>query len=353
MTKSLLMKLSRLAFLALVLTASALTQTATFTNPLLPSGADPWVIYHEGFYYYMNTTGKNLTIWKTPDITDLKSAEKKIVWRPPEAGPDSHDIWAPELHFLDGKWYIYFAADYGTNQTHRIFVLENPSPDPLDGKFEFKSELATDTWAIDPSVFENRGQLYMVWSGWPGDVNGTQNIYIARLKTPWTIEGTRVMLSTPSYSWETNGDIAGENPPHVNVNEGPEILKHGDKIFLVFSASGCWTDNYALGMLETSADSDLLNPRSWKKFPEPVFSQLPAAHAFGTGHNAFFKSPDGTQDWIIYHANPETHQGCGEHRSPRAQPFTWNADGTPNFGSPLSLDKQISKPSTDHGSPHH
>ncbi len=333
-------------------TQPAVSEVRTFTNPLLPYGADPWVIYHEGFYYYMNSTGKNLTIWKTPDIAELKDAEKKIVWRPPAAGPDSHELWAPELHFLDGKWYIYFAADYGTNRTHRIFVLENSSPDPLDGKFEFKSELSTSTWAIDPSVFDNRGQLYIIWSGWPGNENGTQNIYLGRLKNPWTLEGTRVMLSTPTYPWETNGDLPRETPPHVNVNEGPEILKHNDKIFLVFSASGCWTDNYALGMLEASDDADLLNPGSWKKLPEPVFSQSPAAHAFGTGHNSFFKSPDGTQDWIIYHANPEPHEGCGQHRSPRAQPFTWNSDGTPNFGAPLPLDKPIPAPSSSHGLVH-
>jgi hypothetical protein len=97
----------------------------TFHNPLLPTGPDPWVTSHNGFYYYMNTTGRNLTIWKTRDITDLAHAEKKIVWTPPAEGPYSHDIWAPELHFLDGKWYIYFAADGGGNASHRIYVLEN------------------------------------------------------------------------------------------------------------------------------------------------------------------------------------------------------------------------------------
>jgi GH43 family beta-xylosidase len=101
-----------------------------FTNPLLPVGPDPWVIYHDNYYYYMNTTGKNLTIWKTKDITDLKGAEKKVVWTPPPTGPYSHEIWAPELHFLNSKWYIYFAADAGTNPTHRIYVLENSASDP-------------------------------------------------------------------------------------------------------------------------------------------------------------------------------------------------------------------------------
>ena len=96
----------------------------TFHNPLLASGPDPWVVTADGFYYYMNTTGKNLTIWKTRDITDLAHAEKKIVWTAPSEGPYSHDIWAPELHHLDGKWYIYFAADAGKNESHRIYVIE-------------------------------------------------------------------------------------------------------------------------------------------------------------------------------------------------------------------------------------
>ena len=210
-----------------------------------------------------------------------------------------------------------------------------------------KGKLAdpTDKWAIDASVFENRGKLYAIWSGWEGDENGTQNIYIALLKNPWTVDGKRVMLSTPQFPWEEIGDLPSGDPPHLNVNEGPEILKHQDKIVLVYSASACWTDHYALGMLEASAGANLLNPKSWKKFPRPVFSSLPAAHAYGAGHNSFFKSPDGREDWILYHANPEPHQGCDGHRSPRAQPFTWNPDGTPSFGSPISLGTPIPKPS--------
>jgi len=342
---------SKIVFAAAVLLQSfcacVAAQSLTFKNPLLPVGPDPWVIYHDNYYYYMNTTGKNLTIWKTKDITDLKGAEKKIVWTPLAIGPYSHDIWAPELHFVSGKWYIYFAADAATNQTHRIWVLENSSPDPLTGNWSMKGKLAdpADKWAIDASVFENRGKLYAIWSGWEGDENGTQSIYIAGLKNPWTVEGKRVMLSTPQFPWEEVGDLASGDPPHLNVNEGPEILKHHDKIFLVYSASACWTDHYALGMLETSAGSNLLNPKSWKKSLRPVFSSLPAAHAYGTGHNSFFKSPDGREDWILYHANPEPHQGCDGHRSPRAQPFTWNPNGTPNFGVPVSLDTALPKPS--------
>ncbi len=311
-------------------------------NPLLPVGPDPWVEYKDGFYFYMNTTITNLKVWKTRSMADLKSAEKKIVWTAPKTGPYSHDIWAPEIHFLQGKWYIYFAADAEDNQTHRIYVIENSNSDPLRGEWVFKGKVAdpADKWAIDASVFEDQGRLYIIWSGWEGDENGTQSIYIARLGNPWTVEGQRTRISTPEYPWEKVGDVDPKilpgNPPHIDVNEGPEVLKHGNKIFLTYSASACWTDNYALGMLTATSGSNLLDANSWTKSKQPVFQESPPAHAYATGHNSFFKSPDG-RDWILYHANSKPHQGCGWHRAPRAQPFTWKPDGTPDFGKPVPV----------------
>ncbi|HEX3797745.1 MAG TPA: glycoside hydrolase family 43 protein [Verrucomicrobiae bacterium] len=324
----------------------------TFTNPVLPTGPDPWVAQKDGFYYYMNTTGNNLTVWKTRSIPDLVHARKKVVWTPPASGPYSKDIWAPEIHFLDGKWYIYFAADSLDNHSHRVWILENPSRDPLQGSWTMKGKLAdaSDKWAIDASVFENQGKLYAIWSGWEDDTNGTQNIYIAAMKNPWTIEGPRTKVSTPTYPWETVGDVEGHNPndpPHINVNEGPEMLQHGDKLFLIYSASACWTENYCLGMLTASADANLLDAGSWKKSSQPVFSQKPEAQAYATGHCGFFKSPDGTEDWIIFHANPSPGKGCGSFRQPRAQKINWNADGTPDFGEPLPLETRIRRPSGD------
>ncbi len=311
----------------------------TFTNPLLPSGPDPWTIYKNGYYYYMNSTGNNLTIWKTKNIAYLSTAEKKVVWTPPKTGAYSKEIWAPEIHFFNNKWYIYFAADSGNNNNHRLYVIENASADPLQGKWVMKGQLITpeDKWAIDGSVMQHKGKLYLIWSGWKGDVNGEQDIYIAQMKNPWAVEGKRTLLSKPEYNWELNGDLHSANDPaHVSVNEGPEFLVHGDKIFLIYSASGCWTDYYALGMLTAKADADLLDSTSWTKSPQPVFKQSPAHKVYATGHNSFFVSPNGKEHWIIYHANSHPGDGCGNKRSPRAQKFTWNADGTPNFGEPVA-----------------
>ncbi len=337
---------------------SAETQR-TMVNPLMESGADPWVIYHGGFYYFMHTTGNSLCIWKTRSLADLPHTERTVVWRAPQSGPYSRDIWAPELHYLRGKWYIYFAGDAGANQSHRIWVLENDSQDPTTGEWRMKGKVAdpSDKWAIDPTVFEEGSCLFLLWSGWDGDVNAAQNIYIAELSDPWTVKGARVKLSSPEYPWEKVGDLIARrdpeqnpaarpfDPPHVDVNEGPEILRHGDTIFLIYSASGCWTDFYSMGMLTAQAGSDLLNPASWTKSPVPVFWQSAQAGAYGPGHGGFFRSADGTEDWMLYHANPQANQGCGGRRSPRIQRFTWKPDGTPDFGRPVGIGTAIAPPS--------
>lgn len=321
----------------------------TFTNPLLPSGADPWCIYKDGYYYYTNSTGSNITLWKTKSIAELKTAEKKVIFHPPATGPYSKELWAPEIHFLQGKWYIYFAADSGKNIGHRLWVLENASADPLQGEWVMKGKLTTpgDKWSIDGSLFEHKNQLYVIWSGWEGDVNGQQNIYIATMSNPWTVAGERAKLSSPELPWETIGELHNaDDPPVVKVNEGPEVLVHGNKLFLIYSASGCWTDFYALGMLNTTADKDLMDPASWKKSPEPVFKQSKENGVYAPGHNSFFKSPDGKEDYILYHANANPGEGCGNFRSPRAQLFTWNKDGSPEFGVPVKEGTMLKVPSS-------
>ncbi len=186
----------------------------------------------------------------------------------------------------------------------------------------------------------------MVWSGWEGDLNGKQEIYIASLKNPWTVDSERVKISTPTFEWERHGNLnSPDNPPHVAVNEGPQFIVHGDKLIVIFSASGCWTDNYALGMLSADIRSDFLNQSSWTKQQKPLFITSVENSVYAPGHNSFFKSPNGKEDWILYHANDKPGQGCGGFRSPRAQKFTWNKDGTPNFGAPIKTGVVLNMPS--------
>jgi GH43 family beta-xylosidase len=220
---------------------------------------------------------------------------------------------------------------------HHLFVLENRSKDPTTGSWTDKGRIAdpeADHFAIDGTVFKYHKDHYLLWKGHASTTDNTSGIYIARMKNPWTLGSARVLITTPTYAWEGR------------VNEGPEILKNKKgQVFLIFSAMGCGTDNYKLGMVTLKKGGDPLNPSDWTKDNEPLFTKYPAHHAYGPGHNGFFKSPDGTENWIIYHANPKSGQGCDGHRSPRIQKFTWNEDGTPNFGRPVDINTPIPVPS--------
>jgi len=314
----------------------------TFTNPLLSAGPDPWVIQKDGYYYFMRTLGNRLAIWKTQYLDKLSNTTPVTVWTPPAGTAYSTDLWAPELHFINNKWYIYFAADSaGQNASHRIYVLENASADPLNvGTWVFKGKLmeSADKWAIDATIFTYNGNNYAAWSGWQGNSDGEQDIFIAKMLDPYTL-GNRVLISKPTYAWE-------KMTTNVIINEGPEALFNSSgNLFLTYSANGCWSDDYCLGMLSLKPGGDPLSAADWTKSPNAVFTKNTGGNAFGPGHNGFFKSPDGKEDWIIYHANSASGQGCGDQRNPRMQKFSWNADGTPNFGIPVGTGVQVKKPS--------
>ncbi len=326
-----------------------------YQNPLLPYGPDPWAYWYNGYYYYMHTMVDRLVLWRTKDITDLAGAEQKTIWIPDDP-KGRYNVWAPEISRIGGRWYVHYAADDGNSDNHQLYVIENSNEDPFEGEFVMKGRISTDkdnNWAIDGSLFEHDGELYMVWSGWQTKRvdTETQCIYIARMANPWTLASERVLISRPELEWETHWhNENGWNPPHiVYVNEGPQPLKSPDGrlIHIAYSASGVWTPYYSLGLLTADADSDLLDPASWKKSDSPVFRQSPEAGVYGTGHNSFFQSPDGKEYYLLYHARSSEVDlpGMGDMRSPRMQKFEWSKDGYPIFGTPLPVRTWLRKPS--------
>lgn len=313
------------------------TKDESFTNPVMPGGPDPWVTEKNGMYYYTFTQGSKLVIVETKNVSELASGRRTDAWTPPGNQPYSKNVWAPELHEINGKWYFYFAADDGTNANHRIYVLENSSATPTQGNWVFKGRVSdpTNMWAIDATVLNYKGELYMLWSGGNGG-SPPQNIYIAKMSNPWTITGEKVMISTPNYDWEKKG-----NP----INEGPQALINPDgRVFVVYSGSGYWSDGYCLGLLTLKKDGDIMNPANWSKTSQPIFSTMASSKAYAPGHNGFFKSPDGKENWIIYHARSVANDGDAG-RNPRIQRFIWAADGTPNFGTPTNIDIPQARPS--------
>ena len=153
----------------LLLSLPCFAQT-TFTNPLLPSGADPWSIYKDGYYYYTNSLGDRIDIWKTKSLADLKTADRKTIWVPPVGTAYSKEIWAPEIHFIQGKWYVYFAADDGKNDNHRLYVLENASPNPLEGEWVLKEKFQMLLTNGQSMVLFSNMIINSIWYGQAGKV---------------------------------------------------------------------------------------------------------------------------------------------------------------------------------------
>jgi GH43 family beta-xylosidase len=311
----------------------------SFTNPIKRNGPDPWLQYHNGYYYLATTTwNSTITMRRSTTLAGLATATDQVIFNLAGRANGCCNMWAPEFHLLNGpngdRWYFYYTAgqnvsDY--NPTQRLHVLESIGTDPM-GPYTFKADLGND-WQLDASVLKVGSSLFLMGT-YGGDGAGQSN-FIQRMTNPWTLSGSRVRLSSPTLSWERQTGA---------VNEGPEPLYHNGKVMVVYSASACWGPDYKLGLL-TLTGSDPMNPAHWTKKPTPVFQRSDANGVFAPGHNGFFRSPDGTEDWIVYHANDSASGGCDMNRSTRAQKFTWNSDGTPNFGTPVRLGTTLTAPS--------
>ncbi|WP_202078687.1 family 43 glycosylhydrolase [Caldalkalibacillus salinus] len=313
--------------------------TLQYRNPIIEQRADPWVYKHEdGYYYFTGSVPEydRIEVRRAKTIEGLREAKPVTVWRKYETGPLSANIWAPEIHFIDGKWYIYFAAARTTETKdglfdHRMYALECAAANPLDGPWVEKGQVKSqwETFCLDATTFEHKGTLYYVWAQKDPDIEGNSNLYIAEMENPWTLKNKQVMISTPEYEWEKIG---------FYVNEGAAVLKKNGKIFMTFSGSA--TDfNYCMGLLYADEDADLLDPASWHKLDRPVFKTNEDNGQYGPGHNSFTVSEDGKHDVLVYHArNYKEIEGdplYDPNRHTRAQLIEWDDKGFPIFGEPV------------------
>jgi GH43 family beta-xylosidase len=325
------------ALCALAVSAKAISQGDSVpVNPLIQQRADPHVFKHLDGYYYLTATVPEydrIVLRRSKTLAGLASATEQAIWRRHAQGAMAAHIWAPEIHFIDGKWYVYFTAGRSEDiWAIRLYVLENASADPTTGAWTEKGQLKTafESFSLDATTFEHRGQRYLIWTQRPLEPKdaGT-DIYIARMRNPWTIEQPQTSISSPTLEWEVRGH---------KVNEAPAVIVRNGRVFVAFSASA--TDaNYCIGLLSASADANLLDTASWRKSPQPVFTSNDTTGQYGPGHNSFTIAEDGKTDVLVYHArsykeikgeplhNPDRHT--------RVQRLEWNADGTPQFGVPV------------------
>jgi GH43 family beta-xylosidase len=316
-----------------------------YNNPIVMERADPWVYKHtDGYYYFTGSVPgyQSIEVRRAKTLNDLENnSETLLVWHAPETGLMSELIWAPEIHFIQGKWYIYFAASNdGIKRNrynhHRMFVIENSHENPMNTDWVEKGQIVTqfESFSLDGTTFEHNNDLYYVWAQQDPRIPGNSNLYLSKMETPWALKGKQLLLSVPEFDWEKIG---------YSVNEGGAVITRNGKIIITYSGSAT-DENYAMGLLWADDTSDLLDGFSWHKLTEPIFVSSEKNSQYGPGHNSFTVSEDGQEDVLLFHARPEKNKEGDPLDNPNrhaiAQTFTWSEDGLPIFGEPIANTKK-------------
>jgi len=307
-------------------------------NPFIRNRADPHISLHDGRYHFTASVPEydRIVLRRAPTLPGLAAAGERTLWTAPATGPACSLVWAPELHRIDGTWFVYFAAapSRGIRDglfQHRMYALRCAAEDPMRGEWAFAGQVDSgiDAFCLDATSFEHAGVQYYLWAQKHPGIPGNSNLYLAPLRDGLRIEGEPVLLTRPEFDWEVQGFL---------VNEGPSVLIRHGRVFVTYSASAT-DERYAMGLLWADADADLLDPASWHKSPTPVFVSDAEREVFGPGHNSFTIAPDGITDLLVYHARNYTEiEGdplWNPDRHTCVQPLQWDAQGMPVFGRPL------------------
>lgn len=304
-----------------------------YNKPFIPQRADPYVCRHtDGTYYFTASVPEydRIVLRSASTLDGLRCAAEKEIWHKHEKGIMSAHIWAPELHYIDGRWYIYYAAgDVDDIWAIRPYALECVGQDPMRdswtelGRIQGADDFSFQDFSLDMTVFEHRGEWYAIWAEKVNVGKKISNLYLARMKSPTCLKSEQVLLSAPDYDWERVG---------FWVNEGPAVLKRGGKIYVTYSASATGAC-YCMGLLSIEEEGELLNPRAWKKERYPILHSDREKGLFGPGHNCFVKAEDGVTDVMFYHARPYDEIDGDPLYDPNRHTYRmevrWGRDGVP------------------------
>ncbi|USQ93896.1 family 43 glycosylhydrolase [Caulobacter sp. RL271] len=314
--------------------ALAARAAAAASNPLVRQRADAQIFKHRDGVYYMTASVPEydrLAIRRAPTLAELSTAAEAVIWRRPKTGKLGGYIWAPELHEIDGRWHMYFAAGDAGEPFHiRTYVLRCLDKDALTGRWEMAGQFQTpwDTFTLDSTIFSHRRVRYALWAQQEPGIKTNSNLYLAPLASPTTLAAPPARLTLPTLDWEIRG---------FKVAEGPAPLVRNGRVFISYSASAT-DDRYCLGLLSADEGADLMSPDAWRKSPEPVFVSSEETGVWGPGHNAFTVDEQG-RDVLVYHGRDyKKIQGdplFDPNRHTRVQRLYYKADGTPDFGVPV------------------
>jgi len=323
-----------------------------FNDPFIAQRADPHVVKgNDGYYYFTasypmigseDPTGYDRVILrKAETIEGLASAEEITIWDVDRSPISERWVWAPEIHEINGTWYVLFTTsrpEWGVWGIRPIIIACNKGDrDPMkpenwesEGHFSESvegDEMAFKHFSLDMTYFENKGTHYVSWAEKPN----LSNIMIASIDPdqPWKLTSKATLLSIPQYGWERKGQTW--------VNEGSAVIKNEGKVFLAFSASTV-DEAYSIGILHADEDADLLDVNSWTKIPYPLLSSDDLDGQVGPGHNSFTIDEHG-HPLLVYHARTVGEvSGPGDKgdgglfdpgRHARIRPVHFDAKGIP------------------------
>lgn len=315
-----------------------------YPNPFIKERADPYVLKYEDKYYFTASypafgsaeKGYDRIILRESDtLLGLAKAEEKEIWHAHSSGIMARHIWAPEIHNICGKWYIFFAAgEKDAIWNIRPYMLVC-SGDPMKdewkelGKVQACSDdkISFNSFSLDMTHFGHKGKHYLIWA----EIIGDSSLFMAEIDPaePNKLIGKPILLTKPEYDWEK---------VNHRVNEGASVLKYGDKIFVFFSASGTGSE-YCMGVVYADESCNLTDESCWTKVSFPVLQTSDLQGESGPGHNSF-TSDDKGNTVIVYHARPAAHLegNCGTYcseslydpcRHARIKRVYFSKDGTP------------------------
>lgn len=303
-----------------------------FYNPISPGDApDPFMTYdpETGYYYAIYTQGNRLELFRHKHAAEvLKNGESKIIYRADGTNLIWGDIWAPEMHRgTDGLWYIYTSGRITKEPGEkRVFVVGSLTSDPF-GEWEYKNMPAKDIFSIDPTVYTTPdGVQYICYSKVHREHG--QVLDIAQMTNPYTCHSAKT-IARAELDWELVEPYVGKRA----ILEGAFFLENNGRLFIIYSANGCWSDHYALGVLEYMG-GDMTDEKTWKKHPKPLL--VYGNGVYGPGHASFFRSPDGSEVWCAYHGMSQSNPSVTPaSRYFNIQKVEFDETGYPVMGQPV------------------